>query len=66
MKLDTPIAPAGFDWKLVCQMCGDICEEAFCPRCDRAKEPQHEWEFYFNGSFYKRCGAAIGSGSKCR
>jgi hypothetical protein len=28
--------------------------------------PQHEWEWYMNGSFCKRCGAAIGSGSACR
>lgn len=27
---------------------------------------EHEWEFYANGSFCKRCGASIGSGSPCR
>lgn len=27
---------------------------------------EHEWEFYANGSFCKRCGAAIGSGQPCR
>jgi len=27
---------------------------------------QHEWEFYMNGSFCKRCGVAIGSGQPCR
>lgn len=27
---------------------------------------EHQWEFYFNGSFCKRCGAAIGSGQPCR
>ena len=31
-----------------------------------AEEPTHEWEFYMNGSFCKRCGAAIGSGVPCR
>ena len=30
------------------------------------ERPTHEWEFYMNGSFCKRCGAAIGSGSPCR
>jgi hypothetical protein len=27
---------------------------------------QHEWEFYANGSFCKKCGASIGSGGECR
>lgn len=27
---------------------------------------EHEWQFYANGSFCKRCGAAIGSGLSCR
>jgi hypothetical protein len=27
---------------------------------------EHEWEFYMNGSFCRRCGAAIGSGTPCR
>lgn len=27
---------------------------------------EHEWEFYANGSFCRRCGAAIGSGTPCR
>ncbi len=27
---------------------------------------EHEWEFYANGSFCRRCGAAIGSGAVCR
>lgn len=27
---------------------------------------EHEWEFYANGSFCRRCGAAIGSGTLCR
>ncbi len=27
---------------------------------------EHQWEFYMNGSFCKRCGAAIGSGVPCR
>lgn len=26
---------------------------------------EHEWEWYMNGTFCKRCGAAIGSGAKC-
>lgn len=26
----------------------------------------HEWEFYVNGSFCKRCGTQIGSGEPCR
>jgi hypothetical protein len=30
------------------------------------KVREHEWEFYMNGSFCKRCGAAIGSGLPCR
>lgn len=29
-------------------------------------EPQHEWEFYANGSFCRKCGTAIGSGYPCR
>ena len=33
---------------------------------DKVEEPQHEWEFYMNGSFCKKCGAAIGSGVPCR
>lgn len=31
-----------------------------------AEGPKHEWEFYMNGSFCKRCGAQIGSGMPCR
>jgi hypothetical protein len=27
---------------------------------------EHEWEFYMNGSFCKKCGAAIGSGVSCK
>lgn len=27
---------------------------------------EHQWEFYANGSFCRRCGAAIGSGQPCR
>lgn len=27
---------------------------------------EHEWEFYANGTFCRRCGAAIGSGAPCR
>ncbi len=27
---------------------------------------EHEWEFYMNGSFCKRCGASIGSGLPCK
>jgi len=27
---------------------------------------EHEWEFYANGSFCRRCGTAIGSGQPCR
>jgi hypothetical protein len=27
---------------------------------------EHEWQFYANGSFCRRCGAAIGSGGPCR
>ena len=29
-------------------------------------KPQHVWQFYANGSFCTRCGAAIGSGQECR
>jgi hypothetical protein len=31
-----------------------------------SKAREHEWEFYANGSFCKRCGASIGSGYPCR
>lgn len=27
---------------------------------------EHEWQFYANGSFCRKCGSAIGSGAKCR
>lgn len=27
---------------------------------------QHQWEFYANGSFCRKCGASIGSGQPCR
>ena len=27
---------------------------------------EHDWEFYMNGSFCRRCGAAIGSGTECK
>ena len=27
---------------------------------------KHEWEFYANGSFCRKCGAAIGSPYSCR
>lgn len=27
---------------------------------------QHDWQFYANGSFCKKCGASIGSGGECR
>lgn len=27
---------------------------------------QHDWEFYANGTFCRRCGAQIGSGVPCR
>jgi len=47
-----------------------------CPECieagkiqvpeEKPAEREHEWEFYANGSFCKRCGATIGSGVKCR
>jgi len=30
------------------------------------KEKQHEWEFYMNGSFCKKCGTQLGSGQPCR
>lgn len=26
---------------------------------------KHEWQFYANGSFCKKCGASIGSGGEC-
>jgi hypothetical protein len=32
---------------------------------DKPEEIKHEWEFYVNGSFCKKCGAAIGSGQSC-
>ena len=33
----------------------------------RAQFPkQHEWEFYANGSFCKKCGTQIGSGYPCK
>lgn len=27
---------------------------------------QHDWQFYANGSFCRKCGAAIGDGRECR
>lgn len=27
---------------------------------------EHEWEFYANGSFCRKCGTQIGSGQPCR
>ncbi len=27
---------------------------------------EHVWQFYANGSFCRKCGAAIGSGGECR
>jgi hypothetical protein len=27
---------------------------------------EHEWQFYTNGTFCKRCGAVIGSQTECR
>lgn len=27
---------------------------------------EHEWQFYANGSFCRKCGAQIGSGATCR
>lgn len=27
---------------------------------------QHDWQFYGNGSFCRKCGAAIGSGRACQ
>jgi len=27
---------------------------------------EHEWEFYMNGSFCKKCGTQLGSGVSCR
>jgi hypothetical protein len=29
-------------------------------------EIKHEWEFYMNGSFCKRCGVQLGSNQPCR
>jgi hypothetical protein len=29
-------------------------------------ERQHEWQFYANGSFCRRCGASIGDQRACR
>jgi hypothetical protein len=29
-------------------------------------EGKHEWQFYANGSFCRKCGASIGSGYPCR
>jgi hypothetical protein len=29
-------------------------------------KPEHQWEFYANGTFCKRCGAQIGSGVDCK
>lgn len=33
---------------------------------ERPIAKKHEWEFYMNGSFCKKCGAAIGSGVECK
>lgn len=27
---------------------------------------QHEWQFYANGSYCRKCGAGIGTGGECR
>jgi len=43
-----------------------ISKAALVNAREALKEREHEWEFYFNGSFCKRCGAAIGSGTPCR
>lgn len=32
----------------------------------KPKAPEHDWQFYANGSFCRKCGAQIGSGSPCR
>lgn len=29
-------------------------------------DAQHEWQFYANGSFCRKCGASIGSTRECR
>jgi len=68
-----------FCWTCAKSVSNDVPDDtvlravAICPECIEAKkvifagdEIQHEWEFYANGSFCKRCGAAIGSGVKCR
>lgn len=49
----------------ICPECIEAKKVIF-PEDETPKEREHEWEFYFNGSFCKRCGAAIGSGVKCR
>lgn len=38
------------------------CRERF----DAKGEKLHEWQFYANGSFCRRCGASIGSPYACR
>lgn len=32
---------------------------------DYYKNKTHEWQFFMNGTFCRRCGIAIGSGQEC-
>lgn len=54
---------------------GDVSEPPRGTPCDCGQKlwgvtqhvvREHQWEFYFNGSFCRRCGASIGSGVPCR
>lgn len=40
----------------------ETCHERF----DKNGERMHDWQFYGNGSFCRRCGASIGSPYSCR
>ncbi len=49
----------------------DVCVRVQNPSVDEVRAvltlaSQHEWQFYANGSFCRKCGAAIGDGRECR
>jgi len=63
-----------------CENCGERVYALGCVSCnesaymlaaemreeERQSEREHDWEFYFNGTFCRRCNARIGDGSKCQ
>lgn len=71
MMIETPCAN-GHVWSH--QFGDDWTPEVGTP-CDCTKKQwgipltvvrEHEWQFYANGSFCRRCGTSIGSGQPCR